>query len=106
MTYGLVPLLYNGPAIGYTNIFASPQDAHLIKEYVFDYFGPDAIGVRPDLCGAPVVHEKSQNEELDGLVLGFVSSKSGRDCIVESLDEVIDSGWDLAKTNVHFPHST
>jgi hypothetical protein len=64
---------------------------------VFDYFGPNPSGSKPGLCGAPVVHEKSLNDELDGILIGFVQWNSGRDCIVAALDELLECGWQLAK---------
>ena len=60
-------------------------------EYTFTYFGPDALGVRPGLCGAPVVHEKS-DDECNGAVPGFVWLNEGRDCIVAASDELVEAG--------------
>jgi hypothetical protein len=47
------------------------------------------------LCGAPVVHEESFDEEVDGVVPGFVWLKCGRDLLVASLDDMIDEGWEI-----------
>jgi hypothetical protein len=99
MSCGLVSLLYSGPAIGYPNLPPYIEEANLLQDYTFTYFGPDAVGVRPGLCGAPVVHEKSDDDECDGAVIGFVWLKEGRDCIVTVLDELIENGSRLSWTD-------
>jgi hypothetical protein len=95
MSSGLVTLLYSGPAIGYLNLPPYIEDANVLQYYTFTYFGPDALGVRPGLCGAPVVHEK--DDECDGAVIGFVWLNEGRDCIVAALDDLMEAGWRLSQ---------
>jgi hypothetical protein len=100
MSSGLVSLLYIGPAIGYPNVHPNIEERHLLRNYTFDYFGPDALGVRPGLCGALVVHEKSDDNDCDGVVIGFVWLDNGGDCIVAALDELIESGWRLSQNDM------
>jgi hypothetical protein len=91
-----VSLLYSGPAIGYPILSPYIEEANLLQDHTFTYFGPDALGGRPGLCGTSVVHEKSEDDECDGAVIGFVWLNQGRDCIVAALDELIESGWRLS----------
>lgn len=100
MSCGLVSLLYSGPAIGYPILPPYIEEANLLQDYTFTYFGPDVLGVRPGLCGAPVVLEKSDDDECDSAVIGFVRLNQGRDCIVAALDELIEHGWRLSQTDV------
>jgi hypothetical protein len=99
MSSGLVSLLYSGPAIGYPKLPPYIEEANLLQDYTFTYFGPDAVGVRPGLCGAPVVHEKAYDNKCDGVVIGFVWLNDGRDCIVTALDELLECGWKLSRTD-------
>jgi hypothetical protein len=99
MFCGLVSLLYGGPAIGYPNLPPYTEEANLLQDYTLTYFGPDAVGVRPGLCGAPVVHEKLDDNKCDGAVIGFVWLNDGRDCIVAALDELVECGWRLSQTD-------
>jgi hypothetical protein len=80
MTTGHVSLLYSGPAVGYPDLPAYVGEARILKEYVFDYFGPNPSGAKSGLCGAPVVHEPSLNDNLDGILIGLVWWNSDRDC--------------------------
>jgi hypothetical protein len=99
MSSGLVSLLYSGPAIGYINLPPYIEEANLLQDYMFTYFGPDTVGARPGLRGAPVVHEKSYDDKCDGAVIGFVRMNDSRDCIVTVLDEVLEDGWRLSRTD-------
>jgi hypothetical protein len=57
-----------------------------------EYLGPEVREMQEGLCGAPVVHEASPGEEVDGVVPGFAWLMCGRDVIVASVDDVIDEG--------------
>ena len=92
MSCGRASLRYIGPAIGYPDPPPYLEEAHILQPWTFTYFGPDAVGMRPGLCGASVVHEKSDDEECDGAVVGFVCSNEGRDCVVATLDELVEYG--------------
>jgi hypothetical protein len=97
-TSGRVHLFYCGPAVGYPDLQDRPSvgDSHLLKSYQLDYFGPEVRDAQEGLCGAPVVHEEKDDEDYDGIVLGFISMKCGRDLTVAAVDELIESGWELA----------
>lgn len=88
MTTGRLYLLYSGPTIGYPSLPTYIGEANLLKEHVFDYFGPD-LQIRD-------LHEKCGNETCDGTVVGFVRLNRGQDCIIAADDEIIESGWELA----------
>ena len=99
-TSGLVHLFYSGPAVGYT----TPRvgDAHILtgtqrtRQYVFNYLGPGVGEAQEGLRGAPVVHEDTDDEELHGVVLGFIWLTSERDIIVAAADDLVEDGWETA----------
>jgi hypothetical protein len=68
---------------------------YLLKQYYFGFFGPGTGEVQPGWCGAPIVHEKTSDEESDGIVIDFVSPVSGTNIIVCALDDSIAEGWRL-----------
>src|SRR5579859_5501564 len=96
-TSGRVHMFYCGPAVGYPGLEDRPHvgDPYLLKEYQLEYFGPEVGDAQEGLCGAPVVYEKTDDEDYDGIVLGFVWMNCGRDVIVAAVDELLESGWEL-----------
>ena len=66
------------------------------RQYVLDYLGPDVGEVQGGLRGAPVVHEDTDDEELQGVVLGFISLTSERDIVVAAADDLVEDGWKTA----------
>ena len=55
-------ILYSGSAIRYLDLMYI-KEVHLltlIAEHTFHCFGPDALGIRHCLCGAPVPHIRSR----------------------------------------------
>jgi len=99
-TSGRVHLFYRGPAVGFAHMPSYMKDAHRFTERQprqaeMEYMGPEVGDMQEGLCGAPVVHEASTDEEVNGIVPGFAWLKCGRDLIVASVDDVIDEGWEI-----------
>ena len=43
-----------------------------------------------------MVHQEDEDDELDGIVLGFIWLLDGRDLIVAAVDELLEAGWQIA----------
>ena len=97
-TSGRVHMLYSGPAVGYPALKHKPyiETPYLLRTYQLEYFGPEVGDAQEGLCGAPVVYEENDDEDYDGIVLGFIWMQCGRDLIVAAVDELVESGWELA----------
>ena len=100
-TSGRVHLFYRGPAVGFVHMPPWVEDAHRFTERAnarqmdMEYMGPEVGETQKGLCGAPVVHEESIDEEVNGVVPGFVWLKCGRDLLVTALDDMIVEGWEI-----------
>jgi hypothetical protein len=94
-TVGRVHLLYSGPAVGYEG---PPyiENPYLLQNYEFSYFGPEVGVAAEGLCGAPVVNQQEEDDELNGVVLGFIWLLDGRDLLVAAVDELLEAGWQIA----------
>ena len=101
-TCGRVHLYYRGPAVGFAYMPSYVRDAHRFtgrpyaRQTEMEYLGPEVGEMQEGLCGAPVVHEASRDEEVDGVVPGFAWLMCGRDLIVASVDDIIDEGWEIS----------
>ena len=95
-TVGRAHMMYEGPAVGYPGLPPYVENSYLLKSFEFAYFGPE-VGLPADgLCGAPVVHEKSDDPMMDGIVLGFIWLVADRDSVVASVDDLLEAGWQIA----------
>ena len=100
-TSGRVHLFYRGPAVGY--LYMPPwvggtyafKEAELSKQFEMEYLGPEVGDAQEGLCGAPVVHEETDDEDVNGIVPGFAWLKCGRDLIVAAIDDFVDDGWEI-----------
>jgi hypothetical protein len=63
---------------------------------VLENLGPDVGDAREGVCGASVVHEQTEDEEMDGIVLGFVWLKDDKSLVVAAVDYLVDDGWEVA----------
>jgi hypothetical protein len=95
-TTGRVHMLYMGPAVGYPEVSNYVYNSCVLRTYGLEYFGPEVGEVKEGLCGAPVVHEFTDDDNLNGIVLGFIWSRSDRDLIVAAVDELLDAGWQIS----------
>jgi len=95
-TTGRIHMAYTGPAVGYPDVPAYIHNSYLMRMYNFEYFGPEVGEAKEGACGAPVVFEATDDEELDGVTIGFVWLLCGRDMIVAAVDELLDDGWQIA----------
>lgn len=62
---------------------------------MLENLGPDVGDAQEELCGAPVVHEQTE-DEMDGIVLGFVWLKDDTSIVVAAVDYLVDDGWEVA----------
>ena len=94
ITTGHVSLLYSSP--GSRLRHNADFDFHVFDhQMTFDYFGPVNV-IRGGICGAPIIHQPTTDNDLSGALVGFYSLTTGRRTIVPSPDRFMDDGWRLA----------
>jgi hypothetical protein len=97
-----VHMFYSGPAVQYYDARVRDGEAYELtqlrrsRQYVLENLGPDVGDAQEGLCGAPVVHEQTEDEEMDGIVLGFVWLKDDKSLVVAAVDYLVDDGWEVA----------
>jgi hypothetical protein len=48
------------------------------------------------ICGAPVVHQEEDNDNLSNVCLGFFSQFDGNNALVPTVDFLIADGWQIS----------
>jgi len=95
-TCGKVSLLDEGPRVPFGDLpveFSDMDPVSINREYAFLFFGTDEPTVRAGICGGPVVHEPSDDPDLDGVAIGFFFMNAGGKCYVPHCDRVLADGW-------------